>query len=94
MRQPQIANVENMFREQCIRIPERYWFVCTRPRAKVQRNDAFKRLRKHVETGEVGTVYIESQDGCEPGDKSFLAVSCAHVGARVAMSAAVGGWAT
>jgi hypothetical protein len=30
---PQIANVENMLREQGIRIPERWWFVCTVPRA-------------------------------------------------------------
>lgn len=68
----QKANVGAMLRELGVFVHDRYWFVCTVPRAKVQGNAEFRRLMELVEADKVGTVYIESQDRWGTADVSEL----------------------
>ena len=58
----QIANVEAMLKEAGTSVPKQNWFVGTTSRRKVNANPAFIRLMELVEAGQVGTVYVESQD--------------------------------
>lgn len=58
----QADNVGKGLAEQGISIDPKYWFYCTVPRAYSEGNADFKRLMELVQTGKVGTIYVETQD--------------------------------
>lgn len=70
--QGQIANVQNMLRDQGASVPEGQWFVGTVSRRKVRKNADFARLMELIEADRVGTVYIESQDRWGSADRKEL----------------------
>jgi hypothetical protein len=70
--QGQIGNVQNMLREQKVTVPEKNWFVGTVSRRKVRQNSDFQKLWDLVESDQVGTVYIESQDRWGSADRKEL----------------------
>lgn len=68
----QIANVQNELKTLHVAIADEHWFTVTVSRRKVQRDPDFKRLMKLVEAGQVGTVYVESQDRWGTADREEL----------------------
>jgi DNA invertase Pin-like site-specific DNA recombinase len=58
----QADTVRAMLRDAGVYVQERYWFLCTVPRARVQGNAELRRLMELVEARKVGTVYAESLD--------------------------------
>lgn len=70
--QGQIANVQNMLREQRAFVLDENWFIGTVSRRKVRKNVQFARLMELIESDQVGTVYIESQDRWGSADRKEL----------------------
>ena len=68
----QKANVAAMLKDLGVNVRQQNWFVCTVPRAKVQGNAEFRRLKELVEADRVDTVYVESQDRWGTGDIAEL----------------------
>ncbi len=60
--QGQIDNVKNMLAVRGIKVPQPYWHVYTVSRSKVSASDEFQKFIQQVETDEISTAYVESQD--------------------------------
>jgi len=68
----QTGNVRTMLDGIGITVPDEFWFVGTVGRRKVRSNAEFSRLMKLVESDQIGTVYIESQDRWGTADRPEL----------------------
>ncbi len=68
----QKANVESLLKQLGVSVAPEHWFEGTVSRRKVRANPEFARLMALVESGRVGTVYIEAQDRWGTADRPEL----------------------